>query len=318
MQANSDRTSSGRSQEIADGIFRIDTEFQRQPHAVAAYLVVGTNGLGLVETGPATVRETLVAGIEEAGYDIRDVDVAIVTHIHLDHSGGLGGVMREHGGIHALVHPVGLPHLVDPQRLLKSAARIYGDRMDDLWGEVTPVPSDHVGSLKDRKAIDIGGRRLTSFFTPGHASHHVALLDEQTGSLFTGDVAGVRMPGTSFVVPPLPPPDIDLEAWRSSIALMRSLAPERLVLTHFGAFTDVDSHLDTLSANLDDLMQTGRDVLLSGGLDEELTERLEAWERAGLGDAAERVWGSVDAANPMFMTSMGIRRILRKAGELPS
>lgn len=304
------------TQRVADGIYLVDTGFQDTREAVAAYVVTSGDGLALIETGPTTVQQQLIDGIAEAGPDVADLTHVIVTHIHLDHSGGLGALAQRNSGFEAFVHPVGQPHLVEPERLLKSASRIYGDRMDELWGDVMEVPEERLAVLEDRTSVDIGGRSLTPYFTAGHASHHVALLDDQTGSLFTGDVAGARMPGTSVVVPPLPPPDIDLDAWRDSIELMRTLAPERLVLTHFGAFEDVTAHLDTLSANLERVMVIGRDVLLAGGTDDQLTERLEEWVRAELGNDADRVWDSLSAANPMFMTSMGIRRILRKSGEL--
>jgi glyoxylase-like metal-dependent hydrolase (beta-lactamase superfamily II) len=166
--------------------------------------------------------------------------------------------------------------------------------------------------------ISLGGRTVVPYDTPGHASHHVALLDEQTGSLFTGDVAGVRMQGTPLPIPPMPPPDIDIVAWKRSIALMRELRPERLVLTHFSAFADVEAHLNALERGLDAAMALGREVLVPGGTDDALTARLEGWVRAGLGAEADLVWPALDAANPLYMSAMGIHRVLRKAGELPS
>lgn len=318
MHMESAPPGAGRAAEIVDGIYAIDTGFQGIPEAVAAFLVVGPNGFGLIETGPTTVRDSLVAGIEDAGYSIDDVTQAIVTHIHLDHAGGLGSLLREHENMHGWVHPAGLPHVVDPARLLTSAARIYGDRMEMLWGDVPGAPEDRLSPMQDRTAIDVGGRKVVPFFTPGHASHHAALLDEQTGTLFTGDVAGARMQGTSFVVSPLPPPDIDLDAWRNSIELMRTIGPERLALTHFGAFSDVEVHLATIEESLDKVMAIGREVLPAGGSEEALTHRLEAWQRDGLGENADRVWASLDAANPLYMSAMGIHRILRKSGELES
>lgn len=306
----------GRAVEIADGLYTIDTGFQGNTGAVAVFLVVGPDGLGLIETGPASTLDNVIAGIADAGYSVDDVQDVVVTHIHLDHAGALGALMRQRDQVKARVHPVGLPHLINPERLVRSATRIYGDRMDELWGQMLNVPEDRLTPTEDRTPISVGGRRFVPFDTPGHASHHIALLDEQTGSLFTGDVAGVRMQGTSFPVPPMPPPDIDIDAWKRSIDLMQQIAPERLVLTHFSTFTDVQKHLDQLRDGLDASMALGREVLLHGGSEDDLTDRLEAWIREQLGGDSERVWPSLDAANPLFMGSMGIHRVLRKAGEL--
>jgi glyoxylase-like metal-dependent hydrolase (beta-lactamase superfamily II) len=306
----------GTASEIADGIYAIDTGFRGQAGAVGAFLVVGPEGLGLVETGPTTVQANLLAGIRDAGHEIGDVRDVVVTHIHLDHAGGLGTLMRDQPQVRAWVHPVGLPHMLRPEKLIASATRIYGDQMDTLWGAFLPVPEDRVQPTEEGTPISLGGRAVVPWDTPGHASHHVALLDEQTGTLFTGDVAGVRMQGTTFPVPPLPPPDIDIAAWKRSIARMRELAPERLALTHFSVYDDVERHLDMLEHGLDATMAIGREVLIPGGTDAELTARLEAWQRAGLGDDADRVAPALDAANPLYMSASGIHRVLRKAGEL--
>jgi len=302
--------------EVADGIFAIDTLFQGQPGSVAAYLVVGPDGLGLVETGPSTVSTALAAGVTAAGYAIDDITDIVVTHIHLDHAGALGGLMQQLEHVQAWVHPVGLPHMVNPEKLVNSASRIYGERMEQLWGEIIPAPEDRLHATEHRVPITVGGRMLVPFDTPGHASHHIALLDEQTGSLFTGDVAGVRVQGTSLAIPPMPPPDIDVDAWNRSIDLMLEIAPQRIMLTHFGSFTDVETHLAMVRDGIEAQMSIGREVLVPGGTDAEMTERLEAWVRQRLGNDAEAAWGALDAANPLFMGALGIRRVLRKAGEL--
>jgi glyoxylase-like metal-dependent hydrolase (beta-lactamase superfamily II) len=306
----------GTASEIADGIYAIDTGFRGQAGAVGAFLVVGPEGLGLVETGPTTVQANLLAGIRDAGHEIGDVRDVVVTHIHLDHAGGLGTLMRDQPQVRAWVHPVGLPHMLRPEKLIASATRIYGDQMDTLGGAFLPVPEDRVQPTEEGTPISLGGRAVVPWDTPGHASHHVALLDGQTGTLFTGDVAGVRMQGTTFPVPPLPPPDIDIAAWKRSIARKRELAPARLALTHFSVYDDVERHLDMLEHGLDATMAIGREVLVPGGTDAELTARLEAWQRAGLGDDADRVAPALDAANPLYMSASGIHRVLRKAGEL--
>lgn len=316
MTAEETTRGPGAVAEIAEGIHLIDIGFMGRKGAVGVFLVVGPDGLGLVETGPATVLENLKAGIVNAGYEIEDVRDVAVTHIHLDHSGGLGELMSKYHGMRAWAHPVGVPHLVSPGRLEQSASRIYGDRMQELWGTISGVPEDRLNATEDRRLILLGGRKLRVFDTPGHASHHIVLLDEQTGTMFTGDVAGVRMEDTVFPVPPLPPPDIDIDAWKRSIALMREIGSDRLVLTHFGAYADTVEHLRRLEEALDEAMRIGREVLLAGGSNDELTERLEVWVQGRLGPVDDRVGAALDAANPLFMSALGIHRVLRKAGEL--
>lgn len=316
MQGEAGANEASRVVEVADGIFAIDTMFQGTAGAVAVYLVVGPDGVGLIETGPTSAHDALDAGITAAGYTLDDITDIVVTHIHLDHAGALGWLMRQHEHLTAWVHPVGLPHMIQPEKLVNSATRIYGDRMGELWGDVVPAPERRLRATEHRTPISIAGRSLIPFDTPGHASHHIAILDEQTGSLFTGDVAGVRMQDTSLAIPPMPPPDIDVAAWNRSIDLMLEIAPERLLLTHFGEFSDVESHLEMVREGIAAQMALGREVLLSGGTNDALTERLEAWTRSGLGGDADRVWRQLDAANPLFMGALGIRRVLRKTGEL--
>lgn len=298
------------------GIHVIDLGFLGQPGAIAAFLVEAPEGLALVETGPTTTIDALEAGVAAAGHDLADIGTMIVTHIHLDHAGAAGSLLARTPRARVFVHPVGAPHLVDPSRLVTSAGRIYGDDMKRLWGEIVPVPEDRVVPVDDGARIDIGGRLLTAHYTPGHASHHLALLDADSGALFSGDVAGVRLPGTDLPVPPMPPPDIDVAAWHRSIALMRSLAPSRLLLTHFGAYDDVATHLNRLDENIGALMALGRQVLVPGGTDDDLTAAMRAWQDERLGGAAVRLEPVMEAANPLFMGAMGIRRVLRKAGDL--
>ncbi|MFI5239726.1 MAG: MBL fold metallo-hydrolase, partial [Gemmatimonadales bacterium] len=192
--------------------------------------------------------ETLLAGVRQAGFDPDQIRDIIVTHIHLDHAGGAGALLRRlpHARLH--VHPVGAPHLIDPAKLMASATRIYGDLMGPLWGEMLPVPKDRLDILGDEDTLVTGGRTLRAYDTPGHANHHVALYERDTGIVFTGDVAGVRLDGIRHVRPPTPPPEFLPEKWQTSIAILRALEPRRLYLTHFGGYDDVDWHLDELLA----------------------------------------------------------------------
>jgi glyoxylase-like metal-dependent hydrolase (beta-lactamase superfamily II) len=172
------------------------------------------------------------------------------------------------------VHPIGAPHLVDPTRLLASARRLYGDSLEALFGEIVPAPADRVHVVEDGGILQLGSRRLRALNTPGHASHHHAYLDEASGDLFTGDAAGVAMPGSPCVAPPTPPPDLDFRAWRGSIARMRAVRPTRLLLTHFGPHTWVEGLLTQLQDGLDARERFAAQIAQAGWGEPEVTARL--------------------------------------------
>jgi glyoxylase-like metal-dependent hydrolase (beta-lactamase superfamily II) len=230
----------------------IDLNFMGAEHVIASFLLVGDDSVALVETGPTTCLESLMAGLKDRGVSHGDVQQVFLTHIHLDHAGASGHLAELLPNATFYVHEVGHPHLVDPSKLLKSAARIYGERMEELWGEARPVPEDRLEVLEGGEELEAAGGALTTYYTPGHAYHHLAYLEPESGALFTGDVAGIRLPGQSYVRPPTPPPEIDLEAWVQSIGLMRQLSPESLWATHFGRFDDVERHLSELEQRLQD------------------------------------------------------------------
>ncbi|GBD21592.1 Hydroxyacylglutathione hydrolase GloC [bacterium HR28] len=236
--------------ELGHEWYMIDLGFQGVPQVIAAYVFRGSDGVTIVDTGPSTTIPNLLAGLAELGVSDDAVYQLVLTHIHLDHGGAAGSLLQRFPRARVFVHPVGAPHLVDPSRLWASAARIYGDRMEQLWGEVRPCPKDRVVVLEDGETISLGDRQLLALATPGHASHHHAYLDTATGYVFAGDVAGIRIGGLPFVFPPTPPPDIDLGLWRRSIERLRALRPTRLCLGHFGTVHDCDWHFDDLLARL--------------------------------------------------------------------
>jgi glyoxylase-like metal-dependent hydrolase (beta-lactamase superfamily II) len=200
---------------------RIDLMHLGTDRAIAAHELEG--GL-LVDPGPESCVEALLAGLRE------EPQVLLLTHIHLDHAGASGTLARRFPDLRAYVHEVGAPHMADPERLLRSAARLYGDDMKRLWGEFEPVPAARIVALRGGESI-FG---LDVLYAPGHASHHVAYIDAERGDAYVGDVAGVRIPPSDFVVAPTPPPDIDLEAWERTLDALAERAPQRLHLTHFG------------------------------------------------------------------------------------
>jgi glyoxylase-like metal-dependent hydrolase (beta-lactamase superfamily II) len=207
--------------------------------SVASYLVDTDDGPALFDCGPATCVPRLREHLHDAGLELRDVRHLLLSHIHLDHAGAAGTLVREHPGLQVHVSAIGAPHVIDPARLEASARRLYGDAFDTLFGELVPVPEANVHVVGE----DVVG--LECFATPGHARHHVSYLDPE-GTLYSGDAAGVRLAPSVFVFPPLPPPEVDLEAWEHTIAEMERRAPARLALVHFGLFEDVAEHLERL------------------------------------------------------------------------
>ncbi|PYR73013.1 MAG: MBL fold metallo-hydrolase, partial [Acidobacteria bacterium] len=201
-----------------------------------------------VDPGPTSCLATLELGLNGLGIRFADVTHILLTHVHLDHAGVTGTLVRRHPHLEVLVHERGAPHLVDPARLVGSATRLWGDQMQALWGEVAPVPAANVIAL-DLQPIHAGGRTFDVAYTPGHASHHVSFFDRSSGVAFVGDVAGIRIKGDD-VRPPTPPPDIDVELWARSAARIEAWDPDTMFLTHFGPSRNVRPHLQSLMENL--------------------------------------------------------------------
>lgn len=264
-------------QPIAEGVIRIDLQFHGRPQVIAAYLLYDGREAALVETGPTSTAERLLESIQAANVPLEALRHLIVTHIHLDHAGASGFLAQRMPWAKVYVHPVGAPHLADPTRLIASAARIYGDLLEPLWGKVIPVPADRLVVVSDGERLRVAGHTLVAFDTPGHARHHHAFLDETTGLLFTGDIAGVRMPGVRYVRPPTPPPELDLEAWSASIARLRALPVSALCLTHFDVHReDIEWHWEDLERRLWDWGHRIRELLEKNVEDAEIIQHLRA------------------------------------------
>jgi glyoxylase-like metal-dependent hydrolase (beta-lactamase superfamily II) len=306
--------------ELEPGLFLLDLDFQGFSGAVAAYLLVDGDDLTLVETGPGSTLGALRAGLARLGYATEQLTRILVTHIHLDHAGAAGTLMREAPRARFLVHPLGAAHMVDPSKLISSATRIYGAEMDRLWGAFEPVPRERLDVLEDGERIRCGGRTLVALHTPGHAVHHLAFHEPESGVLLTGDVAGVRLGHVPYVRPPTPPPDVDLDAWRVSVARMRAADPRRLLLTHFGAFDDAAWHLDELLARL---------YSWAGWIEARLesepsAEAVIAALHRRADDEVRRAGGDAllargyELATPAHMTVTGVGRWLAKRGPAPA
>src|SRR3954451_16062586 len=213
----------------------IDLHHQGHERTIASYVLDTDDGPAIFDCGPATTVEALKAGLSRQGLALADVRHLLLSHIHLDHAGATGVLVREHPSLQVHVSEIGAPHLIDPSRLERSARRLYGDSFDSLWGELAPVPAENVHTLEH--AV-VG---LDFLPTPGHASHHVCYLHPD-GTLYAGDACGVRvLPGRS-VMPPTPPPDVDIEAWETTLDEIGRRAPARLALIHFGVAEDVSRH----------------------------------------------------------------------------
>jgi glyoxylase-like metal-dependent hydrolase (beta-lactamase superfamily II) len=230
---------------------------------IASFLAPADGGFVLLDPGPASVVETIERRVEEVGLELSALRAVFTTHVHLDHAGG-AGVLARRTGCTVCCHPLGARHLADPgAKLLPSAERLYGDMMEPLWGTTVGVPEEQLKVVDDGEKVSIGGLEIVGWHTPGHANHHVAW---QIGdAVATGDVAGVRFPGATHVLPPMPPPDIDVERWRQSLDALRRLEPSRLLLTHFGAFDDPMRHLDELEERLLRWTDIARRVVSDGG-----------------------------------------------------
>jgi glyoxylase-like metal-dependent hydrolase (beta-lactamase superfamily II) len=266
----------------------IDLHFGEREHAIGVYLVDTDDGVALFDCGPSSTRDALLAGLASHGLELRDIRHLLLSHIHLDHAGAAGSLVREHPALTVWVSEIGLPHIVDPSRLERSARRLYGDLFDPLWGELAPVPAENVRVATG----DVLG--WESFPTRGHANHHVSYLRD--GTLLAGDAAGVRMPGSRYVLPVSPPPEVDVEAWHDTVATIRAHGVDRLALIHFGVHEDVPSHLDRLETELDRWAARVRD----GASQEEFVELA----LADAGDDAE----SYDRVAPFWQSWQGLRR----------
>jgi glyoxylase-like metal-dependent hydrolase (beta-lactamase superfamily II) len=237
-------------QQLEPDLFLIDHELQGVPRTIASYLLTDGDDLTLIETGPTTTMETLLGGVRAAGFDPERITRLVVTHIHLDHAGAAGALLQRLPRARLFVHRVGAPHMADPSRLLASATRIFEEDMERLWGKVLPVPEERMVILDDEARIRVGNRILNALHTPGHAPHHLAYCDLESGVMFTGDVAAARLDDSAYLRPPTLPPEVDIELWRQSIARLRALRPRRLYLTHFGPSNDPEWHFDSVLTRL--------------------------------------------------------------------
>ena len=250
----------------------IDLNWTGRPRSIAAMLIESEGTSALVDPGPQSTLEALRGGLTAHGQNFQTLDSVLLTHIHLDHAGATGALVRENPSLKVYVQVFGAMHMVDPSRLLASAGRLYGGDLRPLYGDCAPVPKGNLKPLEGGEKIRIGETELIVFYTPGHASHHVTYWNEKSRIAFVGDTAGIRVEGDTFLLPATPPPDIDLEIWNRSLDTIASCKPEWLFLTHFGFIDNPSEHIQMYRERLDEWSSLAR-KLLEGGIKPAAAER---------------------------------------------
>jgi glyoxylase-like metal-dependent hydrolase (beta-lactamase superfamily II) len=275
----------------------IDLRHLGADRVIGAYLLETEDGLALFDCGPSSCVERLKEGLRERSVELREIRHLLLSHIHLDHAGAAGVLVREHPDLRVHVSAIGAPHLVDPTRLERSARRLYRESFDTLWGELAPVPEQNVRVVGARV---VG---LDCFRAPGHASHHVCYADDD-GTLYAGDAAGVRIQPHRPVLPPTPPPEFDLAGWERTLDEIERRRPRRLALVHFGVADDVDRHLAELRDRLHDW--AGR--VAAGATEKEFTEAA----RADVAADGEADLDEYERAMPFWQSYAGLKRYCEK------
>lgn len=302
---------------IVSDISYLDLNFCNTPKAIATGVYGSDAGVILVDPGPGSCLDTLSALLKAQGIRISDIQTILITHIHLDHAGATGLLVRENSKIRVYVHEKGAPHVIDPSKLVNSANQLWGvEGVARLWGQVIPVPQENLHILGEHNRITTGGQVFDVRYTPGHASHHVSYFDEASGIVWAGDTAGLRFTSQTFTLPPTPPPDIDLEAWAKSIATLRAWRPETVFITHFGPYGNVPEHLDDLERSIAAAADLSRRAIQSDLPDdakyEEFKSGVAAYVRAA--NIAESDIAPLEHVGPLDFNWRGLVRYWKKKG----
>jgi glyoxylase-like metal-dependent hydrolase (beta-lactamase superfamily II) len=260
----------------------IDLQHLGRPRHVAIQVLVTDRGPVIVDTGPGSTIETLAKGLGQLGLGFEDLHAILLTHAHLDHAGATGLIAQANPKVTVYAHHLGAKHLIDPTKLIASATRVFGDKMERYWGRFLAVPAAQVVTLQGGETISFGDRRFEAIYTPGHAIHHLAYFERSERTVYVGDIAGIRVPSLSVVVPVTPPPDYNLEDWLRSIDVVRGLGAERMLRTHFGMADDLPGQLATLEADLRAWTGTVEDLLRQDLPDEARADRFDAYVRQSL------------------------------------
>jgi glyoxylase-like metal-dependent hydrolase (beta-lactamase superfamily II) len=298
---------------LAPALGYVDLNFLGMPRVIATAVVHGAGGAALIDPGPSSTLPTLRRTLAEGGITVADVRTILLTHIHLDHAGATGTLVAENPRIRVYVHEAGARHMAAPEALIASATRLYGADMDRLWGEFRPVPTASMTVLAGGERLEVGGRLLDVIYTPGHAQHHVSYLAGDSGIAFVGDTVGIKLRADGYVLPPTPPPDIDLEAWGQSLDRIAAWHPETLFLTHFGAYAPAAPHLAEMRDHLASVSELARRSLAREGSDPER----ESWFGGELRRVLRRQLSAADTeayevAGRFDLSWRGLARYWRK------
>ena len=294
-------------------ITTLDDHWMGRPRSIGTALLESDGHYAIVDPGPGSTLHTLRKELGARGVSVGDLDALLLTHIHLDHAGASGALVRENPRVAVYVHKLGAPHMIDPSKLLASAARLWPDNLAELFGEALPVPESNLRILEGRETITLGSRKIEVAYTPGHAAHHVSYFEDFEGVAFVGDTTGIRIEGHPYVMPATPPPDIDLPLWDSSFARILERQPKRLFLTHFGFSENPAAHIAQFQERLHGWMQATEAILQAAKSDEEAMACFMATMHAEIGEhqTAEEVEQYVATAG-LNLSFLGLARHARK------
>ncbi len=291
-------------------IHPIDLQFQGSPGIIAAHVLQSGDELALIETGPGSCQAALLEGLQKLGFGVKDIRKVLVTHIHLDHAGGVGWWAQQ--GAQVYVHGKGAQHVIDPAKLIDSASRIYGDRMDSLWGPILPAPAERVTILADGDIVRVGEVEIKAWDTPGHARHHHAFVAGDV--CFTGDVAGVRLEGCDYLSVASAPPQFEPVPYVASVDRLLAAQFRKLYLTHFGEVNDPAEHLTRYRQRIIDVHERIAAWVSEGLTSEQIAMRYTSSERKTAA-LSETVWQRYQRANNTIMCASGIELFVVKAAE---
>ncbi len=293
----------------------LDNNWVGHSRSIAAGLIQSEGHVALVDPGPGSTLLTLKEQLRKRGLRVGDIEMLLLTHIHLDHAGASGALVGENPHIAVYVHQLGAPHMADPSKLMASALRLWPTELETLFGAMIPVPTENLRILEGGEVVRLGNRKIEVAYTPGHASHHVSYFEQDEGIAFVGDTAGIRINNSPYVMPATPPPDIDLEIWDSSFAVIRKHAPSRMFLTHFGMAENPEEHLTAIRERLHQWLAMAERCLRTHASD---PEAMKAFIAEPLAELAEHL-PPEDVEHYAFsaglnLTFLGLARHLRKRG----
>jgi glyoxylase-like metal-dependent hydrolase (beta-lactamase superfamily II) len=294
----------------------LDMNWVGRPHSIAAALLESDGHRAIIDPGPESTYPTLCEHLQSRGLSPAQLNAVLLTHIHLDHAGAAGSLVRDNPQLVVYVHNLGSPHMIDPSRLLASAARLWPDTLHQLFGETLPVPKENLHILEGGETLILGKRKLEVAHTPGHASHHVSYFDSGADVAFVGDTTGIRIDSGPYILPATPPPDINLEMWENSFVTILARQPSRLFLTHFGYASNPVEHIDQFRRRLHRWAELAAEVLRSSS-DE--SQAKEAFVARALAEMQEQI-GAEEADHHAFtagldLSFLGLARYLRKRAE---